>query len=144
VSIDDLLSSETLLSIAEKENKSNISSICDLLFGVVDVCSFLLIVLPLYPNTMDGYIYSVSLLAYTEGASWIRFMYWILFLALILSGVVKILFEQMKREQNVITGCSIILSILTITILSLTRASYAIIIIFLLLVIKAILLFKKI
>ena len=36
VSIDDLLSGEKLLSIAEKENKSNIRNICDLLFGVVD------------------------------------------------------------------------------------------------------------
>ena len=143
VSIDDLLSSETLLSIAEKENKSNISSICDLLFGMVDVCSFLLIVLPLYPNIMEGYIYSVSLFAYTEGASWIRFIYWMLFLALIFCGVMKLLLRQMKRGQNAITGCSIILSILTITILALTRVSYAILIVFLLLVIKAILIFKK-
>lgn len=30
VSIDDLLSGEILLSIAEKENKSNIRNICDL------------------------------------------------------------------------------------------------------------------
>ena len=48
VSIDDLLSGEKLLKIAEKENKYNIRAICDLLFGMVDVCSFMLILLPLY------------------------------------------------------------------------------------------------
>ena len=38
VTIDELLSGEKLISIAEKENKSNIRNMCDLLFGMVDVC----------------------------------------------------------------------------------------------------------
>ena len=37
VTIDDLLSSEKLLSIAEKENKANLRSVCDLLFGLLDI-----------------------------------------------------------------------------------------------------------
>ena len=56
VTIDDLLSGEKLLSIAEKENQSNIRSMCNLLLGIVDLCVFLLLVLPIYPNTIDGYI----------------------------------------------------------------------------------------
>ena len=58
VSIDDLLSGEKLISIAEKENKSNIRNMCDLLSGVVDIFSFILIILPLYPKTVDGYVIS--------------------------------------------------------------------------------------
>ncbi|MCI5891914.1 MAG: helix-turn-helix domain-containing protein, partial [Clostridiales bacterium] len=42
VTIDELLSGEKIISIAEKENKSNIQRICDLLFGIVDVFSFML------------------------------------------------------------------------------------------------------
>lgn len=143
VSIDDLLSSETLLSIAEKENKSNIQSMCDLLFGMVDMCTFLLIILPLYPNIVEGYVYSVNLCSYTQSITWIRGMYWMLFLALTACGVVKILLGQTKKWQNVITGCSILLSSLSVVVLAMTRASYAIIIIFLLLVLKVILLFKR-
>ena len=56
VSIDDLLSSEKMLFIAEKEHKTNLQSMFDLLFGIVDICSFLLIVLPLYPKTAGEYI----------------------------------------------------------------------------------------
>ena len=84
VTIDDLLSGKKLLSLAEKENKSNIRNICGLLFGLVDICSFILIVLPLYPNVIDGYVYSVNLFAYTEVSSWIRIAYWCLFALLIL------------------------------------------------------------
>ena len=54
VTIDDLLSGEALLCIAEKENKANILNIYNLLFGIVDICFFLMIVFPLYPNTIDG------------------------------------------------------------------------------------------
>ena len=66
VTIDELLTGEKLISIAEKENKSNIQKLCDLLTGIVDLFSFILIVLPLYPNPINGYIYSVNLFAYTE------------------------------------------------------------------------------
>ena len=40
VSIDELLSSEKLLFIAEKENKSNIKNICEMLFSVIDLFRF--------------------------------------------------------------------------------------------------------
>ena len=42
VTIDDLLSGEKLVDIAEKENKSNIRTMCDLLFGITDLFSLLL------------------------------------------------------------------------------------------------------
>ena len=79
VSIDDLLSGEKLLTLAEKENKSNIRNICDLLFGIVDLCSFILIVLPLYPNIVDGFVYSVSLLNYTQTTGLNKTICWAVF-----------------------------------------------------------------
>ena len=114
VSIDDLLSGEKLLSIAEKENKSNIRTICDLLFGMVDVCSFMLILLPLYPNTVDEFVYSVNLLAYAETTSFNRVIYWVLFVSLIMVGVVKILLTKLeiKKSHKMVTGISMLLNIL--------------------------------
>lgn len=40
VTIDELVSGEKLISIAEKENKSNIQNVCELLIGVFDIFSF--------------------------------------------------------------------------------------------------------
>lgn len=144
VSIDDLLSSETVLSIAEKEHKSNIRSVCDLLFGMVDICAFLLIVLPLYPNTVEGYVQSVSLIAYTQSTPWIYAVYWTLFLVLIFCGVTKVLFVQTKKEkgQKWITVCSIIINIGMVLFLALTREAYAVTMAFIILMIKGLLLFK--
>ena len=146
VTIDDLLSGDRLLSIAEKENKSNIRNMCDLLFGIVDLLSFTLIVLPLYPNPVDGYVFSVNLFLYTETTSFNRLVYWIMFVALIVIGVVKILLTQLKIEKGhkIMTGSSMGLSILTVLFLAMATEPYAITVAFLLLIIKGVLLLKYI
>ena len=144
VTIDDLLSSDTLLTIAEKENKSNIQSICDVVFGIIDVCSVMLIVLPLYPNTENGFIYSVNLFSYTQVTSVIRIMYWGMFLALVIVGVIKLLITKTgnMRLNKVMTLASMLISSLLIFLLAMTRAAYAIIVVFLLLMVKVIFLLK--
>ena len=144
VTIDELLSTERLLSIAERENKSNIQKMCNLLLGIVDLFSFVLIVLPLYPNPVNGYIYAVNLFNYTETTSFDKLIYWIMFLSLIVVGAVKIVLTQCKIEkgQNIVTGCSMILSILTVLFLAMAKEAYAITLVFILLIIKGMLLFK--
>ena len=144
VTIDELLSTERLLSIAERENKSNIQKMCNLLLGIVDLFAFVLIVLPLYPNPVNGYIYAVNLFNYTETTSFNKLIYWIMFLSLIVVGAVKIVLTQCKIEkgQNIVTGCSMILSILTVLFLAMAKEVYAITLVFILLIIKGMLLFK--
>ena len=144
VSIDELLSGEKLISIAERENKTNIQRMCDFLLGIVDLLSFLLIALPLYPNTVDGYVYSVNLFAYTETTVFNKTVYWVMFVALVLVGILKIILTQLRVEkgQKIVTMSSMTLSILSVFFLALTRETYAIIMVFLLLIIKAILLLK--
>ena len=142
VTIDDLLSGEKLLSIAENDHKTKIRKVCNLLFGIVDVCFIMLIVLPLYPNTMNGYIYSVNLMTYIEITSRNLFIYWGMFVAIILLGLVKIMLAKFKseKEQKSLTGISMILNVIAVIFLALTREAYAIVIVFLLLIIKTILL----
>jgi len=144
VSIDDLLSGEKLLLLAEKENKQNIRSICDMLFGIADICSVMLILLPLYPNTVDGYIYSVNLVAYSQISAFNRLVYWTAFIALMVMGIVKILLSQFGNEKygKIVTGISMILSVLAVLFLALSREAYAIAVAFLLLVVKGMLIFK--
>lgn len=145
VSIDELLSGEKILSIAEKENKANIRKMCDLLLGIVDLLSFVLIILPLYPKTVNGHIYAVNLFTYEELKLVNRVMYWILFLMLMLVGAIKILIIQCKLEkvQNMVTYGSMALSILTVLFLAMVREPYAVAIVFVLLIIKVILLLKR-
>lgn len=145
VTIDDLLSGEKLLSIAERENRANMQHICGLLLGIIDICTFLLIVLPLYPNTVDGHIYSVNLFLYVETTAFNRLVYWVVFISLIVVGVIGVLLTTFRpgRNYKVVTGVSMGLSIMLVLILAMSREAYAIMVVFLLLVIKAIVLLRQ-
>jgi len=145
VTIDELLSGEKLISLAEKENNANLRSVCDLLFGMVDICAFLLMVLPLYPNTIEGHIYSVNLLSYREVSEWIRVVYWSLFGALIGCGIVKLVLCKSDRIKwnTILTYLSLGVSCFGVVFLALTRAVYGIVVVFLLLGIKGVLIFRR-
>ena len=144
ISIDELLSGERLITIAENENRTNLKNMGNMLFGVVDIFSFIMIILPLYPNKIDDYIYSVNLFNYTQTAVFNLVIMWSFYLALILIGISKILLTQLNIEkgQKVITNISLVLGILAVLYLALTRVAYAITVVFVLLIIKVMLLFK--
>ncbi|MBR6761791.1 MAG: XRE family transcriptional regulator, partial [Oscillospiraceae bacterium] len=129
----------------EKENKANMQNICDLLFGVVDSMSIMLIILPLYPMPVNDYVYSVNLFAYTESAPVNRIIYWAVFILLTLIGAIKVILNQMKIEKGrkLLTSISIVCSIVTVLFLAMTREAYAVSITFFLLILKGMLLFKK-
>ena len=144
ISIDELLSGERLITIAENENRTNLKKMGNMLFGVVDIFSFIMIILPLYPNKIDDYIYSVNLFNYTQTAIFNLVIMWSFYLALILIGISKILLTQLNIEkgQKVITNISLVLGILAVLYLAMTRDAYAITVVFVLLIIKVMLLFK--
>jgi transcriptional regulator with XRE-family HTH domain len=145
VSIDDLLSGERLLYIAENENKSKIKNICSMIFGFVDVFSVLLIILPIYPNNVDGFVYTVNLLNYTRASLWSLYIHWALFFSLILVGIVKIILTRMGREKGsgILADISLFINSGAVLYLALTREAYAVAIVFLLLIVKGALLLKQ-
>ena len=132
VSIDDLLSGDKLIYIAEKENQSNMQKVHGWILGVTDLLSVMLIILPLYPKTVDEIVYSVTLWNYTETASYNRVIYWVLFLSLIVCGVWKLL----RTEQKYITEISLALSVVTVLFLVLAREAYAAVVAILLMIMK--------
>ena len=142
VTIDDLLSSEKLLSIVERENKAKLRNMCNVLLGMLDIGSFALIVLPLYPNIVNEYVYSVNLLAYTQTASLNLLLYWGVFLSLIVIGIMKLVLTKLEMEKSnkIMTCVSMTLSVLGVMLLAVTKQVYAVVVMFLLLIIKGVLL----
>ena len=137
VSVDELLSSEQALSLAENENRKKLQSLCHVLTGMADLSAVLLIVLPLYPYPEDGVVYAVNLLHAEEIPAWSRGIHGALFLLLIVVGAAQILTEKLKNEKGrQLTACSMGLSVLTVLFLAMTREAYAIVVAFLLFVIK--------
>ena len=141
VSIDDLLSAEKALSLAEQEQKVHQRNQIHLWNGIIDVCSAGLVFLPLYPNAVGQTVYAVNLLSYANRFN--RSICMLLFLTLILTGIFKILSVCLgrKKEQGFLTALSMALSILSILFLTAARVSYATAVAFISLMLKGTLLF---
>jgi hypothetical protein len=110
----------------------------------VDLFSFILVALPLYPNTIDGFVYSVNLLNYTQISSLNLNFYWFLFASLFAVGVIKIILTRTEVEKGnkILMELSIALNIIIVLFLTLTREVYAVIVAFLLLLVKGGILLK--
>ena len=145
ISIDELLSSEKIISIAKKENELNLQKLYNIFFGISDLFAIFLIVLPLYPLTVNGYVYSTNLLSYTGGSTINLVIHWALFLTLLVLGIFKLFLAQAgnDRLQKALRNVSLGISILTVLYLSLAREPYAIIVAFLLFAVKVLLLVKR-
>ena len=139
ITLDELVSGEKLLSIAEKENQIRLQNTYNLLIGVIDLCYLMLIVLPLYPKTMGLYIASVNLFNYVETSALNQKLYWALFLLIILNGLTEIILTKLKDRSmySKIVGINMVLSILAVIFLSLTGETYATALSFLFLLLKA-------
>lgn len=142
VTVDDLLSGDALITLAEREHRDHIRRLCRLWCGVVDALSFLLIVLPLYPLPVDGYVYAVSLPAHTGAGVW---AYWALFLSLTVLGATTVLLShfRVERGRTLLTVASLCLSILAVLLLVMARQPYAVTLVFTQLIIKGGLLLKQ-
>ena len=145
ITIDELLSSEKLLSIAEREKKAGVVRLCDIFLGVTDLLAVALMVLPLYPKTVDGFVYSVNLFQYAETSEYNRAVYWAMFLGLMALGGMKLILMHLGsgRGQKAVTYASMGLGIAAVLFLALAREAYAVAAAFLLLVMKAVLWYNK-
>ena len=142
VSLDDLLSSDQLIDLAQKESTLNIRNNCHLLMGLVDLLSVFFLVLPLYPKNIDGFIYSVNLWEYTQLEVYNRMVYWIIFILMIMSAVLKVLGFYLKWSwcKKSSTYFSFGLSIFSILYFVLTKEVYVCLIVIFLLMMKCFLL----
>ncbi len=144
VTIDELLSSEELITAAKDENRSNIEKMADLMIGIADIMIIMLILLPLYPKKENDYITAVALFDYTNASSAVNFIYWGLFSALIIIGMVKVFmnYNNIQKGRCAFTSLSFALSIIVILFLTMARIPYAVTVTFLLFIVKEILMFK--
>lgn len=87
VSLDQLLSSEAVLTLAEEDSKEQESRTRSLVFGALDCCIGMLLVLPLFGQRDREPIRQVSLLSLTGVAPYMKGAYLGILAGLVLWGV---------------------------------------------------------
>ena len=87
VSLDELLSGDELLTIAEEEGKQKEKHLRDLVFGLLDLSVAMFLFLPFFGQRVDGKIQEVSLLSLSETEIYVKIPYLIIVFGMIIWGI---------------------------------------------------------
>ena len=145
VSIDELLSSEEVLTIAEEENLEKQMRFRDLLFGLLDLGSVLFFFLPIFGQKTDGGIQQVSLPALTEIAPYLKLSYFVLVVAMLAMGVLTLALQNYEGAfwKTYKSQLSLLLNALGVFLFILSPQAYGAALLFLFLAMKIVILIKK-
>ncbi len=144
VTIDNLLTNEQIINIAEKQNLANKKNMNSLIFGLLDFLSILLFVLPLFANRTDEYIYAVNLINLTNVRIYMKVAFCVIVGVLSLFGVLQLAFQfvQCKIWERSKSYISIFLSIISILCFILSLQPYTAFFLSMLLTVKIVMLLK--
>ena len=141
VSIDELLSGEEILKIADEDNKQKEKHTRDLVFGLLDCSLIMFLFLPFFGQKI---IKEVSLLSLTGTPQYIKIPYLIIVFGIVLTGVLLLALQNyeavfwLKHKHQI----SIVLSTVATIEFMITLQPYAAFFTFVFLAIKSLMLIK--
>ncbi len=145
ITVDELLSGEELLNIAEQDNKQRENHIRDLIFGLLDISALSLLFLPFFAQKTDDIIKAVSLLSLTSISPYLKVIYFCVVGFLVLYGILTLALQTNEHTFWVLnkSKISLILNLVLILLFIISLQPYAAIFLFIFLIIKIFLLLKN-
>ena len=145
VTVDELLSTDELLTMAEEDNKRKEKNFRDLIYGLLDTSMAMLIFLPFFSSRADGKIQSASLIALDGIQPYLKAVYLVLVIGMIVMGVLTLALQNCQampwiKSKTVI---SLALGAILLLLLMISLQPYAAVFSFVLLSIKALMLIKR-
>ena len=145
VSLDELLSGEEILAIAENDHKQKERTLRDLIFGLLDCGMALLLFLPFFGQEADGVIREVSLLALSDIQPYLKAAYIAFAGIMIVLGIMTLALQNCRRRLW--TRSKVVLSVAVSTVgvclFIISQQPYAAVFVFVFLIIKALMLIKR-
>lgn len=144
VTVDDLLSGEEMLTIAEEDNRQKESHLRDLVFGLLDCSAVMFFFLPFFGQKWDGMVQAVSLLLLTQIAPYLKAAYYVIVIEMTVLGILTLalqncrfaFWERSRKQLSLISGT---IGVLLFTV---SQQPYAAIFLFAFLAIKVLMLIK--
>ena len=145
VTVDELLSTNEVLTIAEEDGKRKEKHFRDLIYGLLDICISMLLFLPFFRQKTDEILHSVSLIALDGVQPYLKIAY---FAVVISSIVIGILILALQNCQWVAwlkskTTVSLILGAIAVLLFMISSQPYAAVFAFALLAMKVLMLIKR-
>ena len=145
VTVDELLSTDEVLTIAEEDSRRKEKHFRDLVYGLLDTCIALLLFLPFFAEDADGIIQSVSLIALDGVQPYLKTAYLAVVSGMTVMGVLTLTLQNCQAAVWVKskTTASLALGAIVVLLLMISSQPYATVFAFVLLTIKALILIKR-
>ena len=143
VTIDDLICSDEMITVAENDKKEFVSKYISLICNALDILLAILLFIPAFGNGSAS-SETVSLLGLSGITPWLKTVFVVIIGITILNGICGVIIANLNKpawnRHRLVTG--VVLSILSVTVFIVTRQPYAGIVCFAFLVIKGFLIAK--
>ena len=145
VTVDELLSSDELLSLAEQDNRQRQDHFLSLIFGLLDISALTLFFLPFFALRNDSLIKAVSLLEFTSASLSLKVIYCVLVAAIFVFGVLTLALQSCSNKLwlQIKNKISLLLNTITAILFVLSLQPYAAVFLFVFLIIKVFSLIKN-
>ena len=98
VTVDELLSSDEILVLAEDSANQKTSRFGDLIYGLLDLCALLLLFLPLFADRAPGAVVPSSLLMLGWDRAYLKVLYIGITAAIVLFGIAELALQNCQNE----------------------------------------------
>lgn len=145
VTVDELLSGDELLTVAEEDGKQKHMHFMDMVFGLLDISCAMFFFLPLFGQKSGGAIAAVPLLSIENISPLLKMSYLFIVIGIVLTGVLTLALQNCTVRTWLASKSklSLILNVTGVILFVVSRQPYAGVFLFVFLVIKAIMLLKK-
>lgn len=145
VTIDELLSGEEVLTLAEEDQKQKELHLRDMVYGLLDLSAAIVLFVPFFGQAADGYVQAVSLLLLTKIAPYLKAAYFVMVSAMVALGISTLVLQNYRgsfwvRNKGTL---SLLINTAAACLFIISSQPYAAVFAFMLLVIKAAMLIKK-
>ena len=142
ITLDELLSAEEVVAVANEENRENINRFAFRIDGICNTSAVICLFLPLYKVNLNDGFYSVPLYQFR---GWLTGLYWLFPAALAICGLIQILMDKSVDEKwkGILCGIGFLLNTAAVFILILSAQPYPGAMMFTFLVIKGTLMLMK-
>ena len=145
VTVDQLISSEEVLTVAEVDQKEKQNHFRDLVFGLLDCSMVLFFLLPIFGQQGEGAVQAVSLLSLTGIRPYLQAAYFVVVIGSVLLGVATLTLQNCDWDFWVRSKgtLSLICNAVGVFLFILSQQPYGAVYMLTFLIIKAWILLKK-
>ncbi len=145
ITVDTLLSGSELLNALEQDAKKKRNDYRDLVFGLLDVSTLMLLFLPFFAQRVDGVINEVSLLSLALVSPYLKIVYLSITILTALLGILTLALQKIETAfwVNNKNKLSVILNSVCALVFIIGLQPYAAVFVFIFLIIKILMLIKN-